>query len=93
MAFEFFCRTLLPLLPGRSLIGALWIEILPSSKIRLICQVFAMLPNGSFNPVVQCLVVMSWFEGNHGFLQSLRESLEEFATYHPLLLVVACEFC
>ena len=61
-------KTLLPLLPGRPLIGALWIEILLSPKISLVRQVLAVLSDGSFNPVVQVLVVVGWFKGEHGLL-------------------------
>ena len=46
-------KTLLPLLFGGALIGgAFWVEVLLSSKIRLICEVFAMLSDSSFDPVL-----------------------------------------
>ena len=45
-------KTLSPLLSGRPLIGAFWVEILPSSKIRLVRQVLAVLTDGSFDPIV-----------------------------------------
>ena len=61
-------KTLLPLLSGGPLIGAPWTEILLSSKIRLICEVFAVLLDSSFNPIVQVLIVASWFKGDHGLL-------------------------
>ena len=63
-----FGKTLLPLLLGGSLIGIPGIEVLLSSKIRLVGQVFAMLPDGSFNPVIQILIMAGWFESKHGFL-------------------------
>ena len=65
---QVFGKTLLPLLLGGSLIGVSWIEILSSSKIRLVGQVFAMLTDSSFNPVVQILIVAGRFKSNHGFL-------------------------
>ena len=83
-------KTLLPLLSGGLSIGALWIEILPSSKIRLVHQVLAMLMDGSLNPIVQVLVMASWFKGNHGLLQPFRKSLEVPVAYHPCLFVVPC---
>ena len=49
---QVFGKTLLPLLFGGVLIGVSWIEILLSSKIRLISQVFAMLTDSSFNPII-----------------------------------------
>ena len=47
-----FCKTLLPLLLGGALVGVSWIEVFSSSKISLVCQVFAVLSDGSFNPIV-----------------------------------------
>ena len=38
-----FGKTLLPLLLGGSLIGVSWIEIFPSSKIRLVGHIFAVM--------------------------------------------------
>ena len=61
-------KTLLPLLSGRLLIGAFWIEIFPSPKISLVCQILAMQSDGSLNPVFQVLVVVGWLKGEHGFL-------------------------
>ena len=48
-----FGKTLLPLLFGGSLIvGISRVEVFPSSKIRLVCEVFAVLTDSSFNPVL-----------------------------------------
>ena len=63
-----FRKTLLPLLLGGALVGVPWIEILPSSKISLVGQVFAMLMDSSFNPVIQHLIVAGRFKSKHGFL-------------------------
>ena len=49
---QVFCKTLLPLLFGGSLIGVSGVEAFLSSKIRLICEVFAMLSDSSFDPVL-----------------------------------------
>ena len=86
-----FGKASLPLLFGGLLIGVPWIEILPSSKIRLVGYVLAVLMDGPFNPVVQSLVVSSWFESNHGFLQPLGKSLEVSVTDHASLFVVSCK--
>ena len=50
-----------------------------------------MLTDGPFNPVVQSLVVSSWFKSDHGFLQPLGKSLEVSVTDHAGLFVVSCE--
>ena len=63
-----FRKPFLPLLFGGSLVGGSLIEVLPSSKIRLVGQVFAMLTDSPFNPVIQSLVVSSGFKGDHGLL-------------------------
>ena len=47
--------------------------------------------DGPFNPVVQSLVVSSWFESDHGFLQSLGKSLEVSVTDHAGLFMISCE--
>ena len=85
------CKTLLPLLFGGSLIWSLGVELL-SSKISLVCEVFTMLADSAFNPVLQSLIVMGWFKGEHRFLQSLRESLEVFPAYHAGQFVVSSQF-
>ena len=60
-----FGKPLLPLLFGRSLVGVPQIEVLPSSKIRLVCEVFAMLADSPFDPVIQVLVVACRFKCDH----------------------------
>ena len=50
-----------------------------------------MLTDGPFNPVLQPLVVLSWFESNHRFLQSLRKPLEVAVTNHAGLFMVSGE--
>ena len=45
-------KTLLPLLFGRSLIGVPWVEVFLPSKIRLVCEIFAVLADSSFDPVL-----------------------------------------
>ena len=62
------CKTLLPLLFGGPLVLVSWVEVFPSSKIRLVCEVFAMLTDGFFNPVFQSLIMVGRFESDHGFL-------------------------
>ena len=52
-----------------------------------------MLPNGSFDPVFQVLIMTSWLECNHGFLQPLGKSLEVTMAYHSSLFVVPCKLC
>ena len=59
------CKTLLPLLFGRSLVWVLWVEFVSSSKISLVGKVFAVLTDGSFNPVFESLVVPGGFECQH----------------------------
>ena len=59
------CKTLLPLLSGRSLIWVSGVELPLSSKISLVCEVFAMLTDSALNPVLQSLVVTSRFECKH----------------------------
>ena len=59
------CKTLLPLLSGRSLIWVSGVELFLSSKISLVCEVFAMLVDSSLNPIFQGLVVTSRFECKH----------------------------
>ena len=75
-----FRKTLLPLLSGRSLVSG--VELLLSSKISLVCEVFAMLVDSALNPVLKSLVMMGRFECQHRFLQPLWESLEVFSAYH-----------
>ena len=45
------CKTLLPLLFGWSLVWVSWVEFVPSSKISLVCEVFAVLADSSLDPV------------------------------------------
>ena len=59
------CKTSLPLLFGRSLIGVSWIEIFSPSKIRLVGEIFAVLPDSAFYPVLQGLIMTGWFECEH----------------------------
>ena len=59
------CKTLLPLLSGGSLIWVPGIELLLSSKISLVCEVFAMLMDSTFDPVFKGLVMAGWFECKH----------------------------
>ena len=47
-----FGKTLLPLLFGGLLIGVSGVEAFPSSKIRLVREVFAVLSDSSFDPVL-----------------------------------------
>ena len=60
-----FRKTLLPLLSGGSLIWVSGVVLLLSSKISLVCEVFAMLTDSSLNPVFQGLVMTSWFKCEH----------------------------
>ena len=87
------CKTLLPLLFGGSLVWVSWIEVLSSSKISLVGEIFAMLMNSSFNPVFEGLVMTGGFKSKHRLLQSLWESLEVSSTYHSGLFVVAGQLC
>ena len=59
------CKTLLPLLSGRSLIWVPGVELPLSPKISLVCEVFAMLTDSPLDPIFQVLVVTSWFECQH----------------------------
>ena len=59
------CKTLLPLLSGGSLIWVSGVELLLSSKISLVREVFAMLTDSALDPVLKSLVVTSWFECKH----------------------------
>ena len=60
-----FCKTLLPLLFGGSLIWVSGVELLLSSKISLVREVFAMLTNSALDPVLKSLVMAGWFECKH----------------------------
>ena len=62
------CKTLLPLLFGRSLVWVPRVEAFLPSKIRLVHEVFAVLADGPFDPVFQGLIVSRGFKGNHRFL-------------------------
>ena len=46
-----FGKTLLPLLFGGSLVGIPQVEAFLSPKIRLVCEVLAVLADSSFDPV------------------------------------------
>ena len=60
-----FGKTLLPLLFGGLLIGIPQVEVFSSPKIRLVCEVLAVLVDSSFDPVLQGLVIACGFKGNH----------------------------
>ena len=55
-------KTLLPLLFGGSLIWVSGVELPLSSKISLVCEVFAMLADSAFDPVLKGSVVTGWFK-------------------------------
>ena len=60
-----FCKTLLPLLFGGSLIWVSGVEFPLSSKISLVCEILAMLADSAFDPILKGLVVTRWFECQH----------------------------
>ena len=49
---QVFGKTLLPLLFGGLLVGVSRVEIFSASKIRLVREVFAVLADGPFDPVL-----------------------------------------
>ena len=58
-------KTLLPLLSGGLLIWVSGVELPLSSKISLVCEVFAMLTNSTLDPILKSLVVTGWFKCKH----------------------------
>ena len=58
-------KTLLPLLSGGALIWVPGVELPLSSKISLVREVFAMLTDSTFDPVLKSLVMAGWFECKH----------------------------
>ena len=87
-----FRKTLLPLLSGGSLIWVSGVEFSLSPKIRLVGEIFAVLSDSAFYPVLQGLVMTGWFKCEHRFLQPLREPLEILPAYHAGQFMVSSQF-
>ena len=65
-----FGKTLLPLLFEGSSRGVVFVVAAGTAKIHLELEEFAMVSDGSFDPVTEFLVLIHWFHLHHCFLES-----------------------